>query len=244
MTFVSAAPQLRALTVIISDPGKLTDYLRDDEKTMAFLRKGQGFVAIGEVIKYDAKSAADADQWWQQTNASIEHVTELPGVYGTGPIAVGSFVFDPNNSAEKSTLIVPRIVIGRRGENCWLTQIYRDKLDPDPLHRSAESTKPPAEAKFDTGALTSSAWQKSVANVIDLIRNNQAEKVVLARDIIAETDTPIDTRHLVTQLESRYPYTWVYSVDGLIGASPELLVRLRGGLVTSRVLAGTVNRSN
>jgi menaquinone-specific isochorismate synthase len=34
--------------------------------------------------------------------------------------------------------------------------------------------------------------------------------------------------------------TWAYLVDGLVGATPELLLRRQGGLVTSRVLAGTV----
>jgi menaquinone-specific isochorismate synthase len=34
--------------------------------------------------------------------------------------------------------------------------------------------------------------------------------------------------------------TWTYLVDGMVGATPELLLRRQGGLVTSRVLAGTV----
>ena len=39
------------------------------------------------------------------------------------------------------------------------------------------------------------------------------------------------------------PGTWVYAVDGLVGATPELLCRLERGLVTSRVLAGTIRRT-
>ncbi|MGO8609821.1 chorismate-binding protein, partial [Rhizobium johnstonii] len=49
-------------------------------------------------------------------------------------------------------------------------------------------------------------------------------------------------RRLVRSLASGYPDTWVYAVDGLIGASPETLVSVMGGQVTARVLAGTVAR--
>jgi menaquinone-specific isochorismate synthase len=44
-------------------------------------------------------------------------------------------------------------------------------------------------------------------------------------------------------LEEEYPSTWLYYIDGLVGATPELLVRLNKSLVTSRVLAGTIRRT-
>ena len=51
----------------------------------------------------------------------IEQETELPEVSGTGPIAFASFVFDPGNTAQQSIVIVPRIVVGRRNGQSWLT---------------------------------------------------------------------------------------------------------------------------
>ncbi len=36
---------------------------------------------------------------------------------------------------------------------------------------------------------------------------------------------------------------WTYSVDGLIGATPEMLVRVRGDIAEARVLAGTLDRA-
>jgi len=71
----------------------------------------------------------------------------------------------------------------------------------------------------------------------------ELDKVVLARDLTATTTNPIDSLSLVNELESLYPSTWVYSLGNLIGATPELLVRLSKTLVTSRVLAGTIRRS-
>jgi menaquinone-specific isochorismate synthase len=59
---------------------------------------------------------------------------------------------------------------------------------------------------------------------------------------MATSSTPLDTRVILNRLASRYSECWAFLVDGLVGATPELLVRRRGDMVTSRVLAGTVRR--
>jgi menaquinone-specific isochorismate synthase len=66
---------------------------------------------------------------------------------------------------------------------------------------------------------------------------------VLARDLIALASGPIDLRRPLRRLAAAYPNCWTFSVDGLIGATPELLVRREKGLITSRVLAGTIRRT-
>jgi menaquinone-specific isochorismate synthase len=48
---------------------------------------------------------------------------------------------------------------------------------------------------------------------------------------------------VLRHLSADYPSCWTFSVDGLVGATPELLVRSEKGLVTSRVLAGTIRRT-
>ena len=62
-----------------------------------------------------------------------------------------------------------------------------------------------------------------------------------SRDIVAEVEG-LDVRYLLSELAAAYPSCWTFHVDGLVGATPELLVRRTGDLVTSRVLAGTVRR--
>ncbi|HYI55802.1 MAG TPA: isochorismate synthase, partial [Microlunatus sp.] len=69
------------------------------------------------------------------------------------------------------------------------------------------------------------------------------EKVVLARDLLARAAEPIDPRWILARLAERYERCWSYLVDGLVGATPEMLLRREKGLVTSRVLAGTIRRS-
>jgi menaquinone-specific isochorismate synthase len=60
---------------------------------------------------------------------------------------------------------------------------------------------------------------------------------------VVHSDKPIDTQRLLQLLEEHYPSTWVFLIEHLIGATPELLVRLSKSLVTSRVLAGTIRKT-
>ena len=82
-------------------------------------------------------------------------------------------------------------------------------------------------------------WRKAVDEVIDALRNEEAAKVVMARDLTISSDSEINEAALVESLHERYPQTWTFSVDGLIGATPEMLVSLKDGHLHSRVLAGS-----
>jgi hypothetical protein len=85
-------------------------------------------------------------------------------------------------------------------------------------------------------------YQAAVRAGLDAIAAGEVSKVVLARDLVGTVPAGADLRRLVRSLATGYPDTWVYAVDGLIGASPETLVTVAGGTVTARVLAGTVAR--
>jgi isochorismate synthase len=67
-------------------------------------------------------------------------------------------------------------------------------------------------------------------------------KVVLAREIVVGTDRPLDRSAVLQRLRSAYPGCHLLSVDGLVGASPELLVSRSGDTVRSHPLAGTAPR--
>jgi isochorismate synthase EntC len=81
-------------------------------------------------------------------------------------------------------------------------------------------------------------YQAAVRAGLDAIAAGEVSKVVLARDLVGTVPAGADLRRLVRSLATGYPDTWVYAVDGLIGASPETLVTVAGGTVTARVLAG------
>ncbi|MCL1898609.1 MAG: isochorismate synthase, partial [Micrococcales bacterium] len=86
-------------------------------------------------------------------------------------------------------------------------------------------------------------WLDVIGQALDAIGQDQVEKVVLAREVWAKGQAPVDLRQVIQALANSYPDCWTYCVDGLVGSTPELLVRSVGGLVTSRVLAGTIRRT-
>lgn len=211
------------------------------EQASAFIRRGDGIIGIGEVARFTTDSLDAADIWWSEFAASIEHETELYGQYGTGPIAFGSFAFDPDHSAEPSVLVVPEWTIGRRDGHSWCTRLGYGSL-PDDLPERQAVPMAPGELSWSDGSMSGVDWELMVAEAVRLLNGGELEKIVLARDLIARAAEPIDPRWLVERLSTTYPSTYTFLVDGLVGATPEMLVRRRGGLATSRVLAGTIRR--
>ena len=65
---------------------------------------------------------------------------------------------------------------------------------------------------------------------------------MLSRDLEMVLDSQPDLTLPLARLRSRYPDCWTYKVEGVFGASPELLLRADRGEVSARVLAGTAGR--
>ena len=231
--------RMRATTVAIDDPGPLERFLPESGPGGAFIRRGEGFVTLGEVARFETDRLEAADVWWDEISSQIDHDSEMPGEFGTGPLAVGSFTFDPDRSEERSVLSVPQVVVGRRSGMAWMTRLGTGRFDGT-LPPLGEPTRAPSGVALAGGAVGRRVWTEIVGEVVSLIRRGEVSKVVLARDLRVEADEPIDLRHLLARLIDRYPMTWTYLIDGMVGATPELLLRRQGGLVTSRVLAGTV----
>jgi menaquinone-specific isochorismate synthase len=213
--------------------------LLPDSAPYSWVRGGEGLVGWGEYasIKVSGKDRFDQVRtWWHQQLETFSVSNTVHGS-GTGPVLFTSFSFDRN---EESIAVIPRVIIGQKGENSWITWIG-DSAQPS----IPESTPDFAKQNFDwhEGTLTETQWETRVAQAIAKIDKGDIDKVVLARDLIASTEKAIDVRPILNTLSANYPATWVFSVDGLIGATPELLLRLSRGMVTSRVLAGTIPKT-
>ncbi|WP_458994580.1 isochorismate synthase [Tessaracoccus sp. G1721] len=233
--------RMRATTVAIPDPGPLERFLPESAPGCAFVRRGEGFVALGEVARFETDTLEAADVWWDEISNQIDHDSEMPGEFGIGPLAVGTFTFDPDRSEDRSVLIVPEIIVGRRGGVSWMTRLG-DSRRTTTLPPLGEPTVAPRGLELLGGSMGEGIWTEIVGEVVELIRRDEVHKVVLARDLRVRAEAPLDLRYLLAELTSAYPMTWAYLVDGMVGATPELLLRRQGGLVTSRVLAGTVWR--
>ena len=106
----------------------------------------------------------------------------------------------------------------------------------DPLYDQTRSVQ------WLPGTRSIADWSQAVDAAIARIASGELDKVVLARDLVAHLDGPLDVSTVLNRLNAAFPDCWTFAVDGLIGATPELLVRRSGDRVTSRVLAGTVHR--
>ncbi|HEY5821325.1 MAG TPA: isochorismate synthase [Propionibacteriaceae bacterium] len=236
-------PRLRVQTVEVGDPGDLLA-LMPRADSYAWLRDGEGMVGWGEAVRHKVGGMVEAQEWWADLVDHVETGGEiLDGPSGSGLMAFGSFVFDPDNTAAQSQLIVPRVVVGRRRGRAWLTTVGPVDDDELPGRLVVEPPAPPLNVRFEGGSLTPAAWKASVAEALRRIARGDVDKVVLARDLLAVADEEIDPRWLAARLAETYRRCWTYVVDGLVGATPEMLVRLDCGLATSRVLAGTIRRS-
>ncbi len=229
-------------TVMIDDPGDLVALLPEETAT-AWVRNGDGIVGWGEAASIRTCGPdrfADARHWWaeQVKGAVVRDEVALPG---TGLVCFGSFAFadDPGDSV----LLVPEVVVGRRGDRAWVTTTSPAALTAPPTLQPASAPRPPGTVRFSDGAMSGAAWETVVAEAVRRINGGTLEKVVLARDLVATASEEIDVRWPLARLVESYPMCWTFHVDGLFGATPEMLVRRERGLVTSRVLAGTIRRT-
>ena len=226
-------------TEILGEHPLLTTVSTKLDLVNAWVRSGDGLVGFGEYKKIELKGEnrfVAARKWWELQLAEFNIQNNVHGS-GTGPILFSSFSFDPD---QISVLIIPEIIIGQKNGKSWITWIG-DSKQPDlgKLNKSPISSG----IAWKEGSISESNWRTQVGSAIDAIKSGKLEKVVLARDISASSKSEINVRGLLQRLEIEYPSTWIFLVDGLIGATPELLVRLSKSLVTSRVLAGTIRKT-
>lgn len=228
-------------TVEIDDPGPLLALL-PREDAVAWIHHGDGLVGWGRAATYTASGAgrfADAHTWWREVtrHSVVRDEVELPG---TGLVAFGTFTFDP--ASDGSQLLVPEIVVGRRDGRTWIT-LAGPSITSAPEVVATDPPDRPTGLSFHDGTVDAVAWQGVVADAVRRIAADRLDKVVLARDIVASLEEPLDVRAPLTRLATDYPGCWTFHVDGFFGSTPEMLVRLERGLVTSRVLAGTIRRT-
>jgi menaquinone-specific isochorismate synthase len=226
-----------ARTLPVDLPLELLDRLPLDG-ALAWVRGGDGLVGWGEAARVELTGAdqfAAAEHWWAQFRADLDVVDQV-GAPGCGPVAFASFAFD--QAAGSSVLVVPEVVLGRRGDLAWVTVIG----DADPTLPPVSVPQAPSDVTYSEGSQSAAGWQGAVRQAVARIAAGELDKAVLARDLVATAAAPIDVRHLLARLAAKYPTCWTFSVDGLVGATPELLVRRTGDQVSSRVLAGTVRR--
>ena len=235
MTTAPLADRLVARSYPVRGSSDLIDLLPSPRGVLCWVRDGEGLVAWGEVARVCTAGPARftrTEAWWQDFCAQLDIRDEV-GLHGSGPVAFTSLAFD--DSPGSSVLVVPRVVVGRHSGVTWVTEI-----ETGAAAGPVVPVRPPRGLRYSDGELPVTAWREAVARAVSRMRAGKAPaKVVLAHDLLAVADDPLDPRYLLHGLAARYPSCWTFAVDGLVGATPELLLCRRDPEVISRVLAGT-----
>src|SRR5690606_27548090 len=176
-------------------------------------------------------------------------VDDAVGAPGTGPVAFGALPFRPDPEAE---LIVPEVVWGRAEDGTrWITRIApADAIDavsaaePGPLDPASPVAAAPARITV-TPVRGAAWWCDLVAEATAAMKGagpDGLQKVVLAREVVVESDPPFDRAAVLARLRTTYPGCFLFLVDGFLGASPERLVGRAGDVVRAQPMAGTAPR--
>ena len=169
-------------------------------------------------------------------------------VPGTGLVALGGFAFEPGREPSGPwggfpglLFRVPALTVTRaRGRSFASGDLALLELTAAFKARGArqlevEPVRPEA------------SWLRAVESAVARLRAGEAEKVVLAREVIARGDGVVAAGPVARSLRSAYPACFTYLLSGadgtaLVGASPELLVRRSGSRATCQPMAGSIAR--
>jgi len=211
-----------AHTIRLESEVDLNDVARGDG--YLFVREGVGFAGCGVAARVPIDEAVDF-------LAAIEHEDEVGDT--NGPIALGALPFLPGAPA---TLVVPAVVVAKDGRGrAWVTRI--DGAD-QPLVGDGQPIA--TAASYALRPLVDvDHYLAAVAAARDAVRDGRMDKAVIARPIAVESDQPIDVHAVLRRLNATFGSSHRFSIDGFIGASPELLVEVEGDIVRSFPLAGT-----
>jgi len=169
---------------------------------------------------------------------------DIKGQPGSGPVGFGAFPFAPN---ESSWLDVPSIVLAESGDSRWLTVLDPiTKLDAERLVTAIVAaerlTRRPSTIEI-TFTRQADDWRDNVVLAArKRVRAGLLKKAVMSRELLLTPDSQFDVASIVGELVRSFAGAYVFSVDGFVGASPELLVARSGRQVKAHPLAGTAPR--
>ena len=240
MTTTSLTVRTRAM----SHEGDLTEWV-SSENPLTFQRLGQGFVGLGQALRLTFRGPhrfRDASTAWKELveHADIDDAVSQPG---SGLVCFGTFTFS-DSSSQESVLIVPQVIIGRQGSTSWRTDI--SVAGNPPKSPSSRGTTPDnfAPLVWQPGLVSEEDYVAGVTQLINQVHEGVADKVVLARDLVAHAPGMRDWRGAISRLTEAYPDCQTFAIDGFVGSTPETLAKVHQGRLSVRVLAGSMARGS
>jgi menaquinone-specific isochorismate synthase len=234
---------LVARTVAL-DPGAAVDLLAfAGDDGLLFSREDTGLAGRGIALRIPVPGGCSPEETGRLVADALDGIdvdddVERPG---TGAVAIGALPFDAGIDGE---LVVPSTIVGRAADGtAWVTHIAPPGTPAPALELAPASERRPPDGFALTSTMSHADFCDIVASTVKGIADGCYEKVVLAREVQIEASGPILVADVLSRLRALFPACMVFSVDGFVGASPELLLRRFGTEVCSHPLAGTVPRS-
>lgn len=198
---------------------------------------GAGLIAFSS-IAYSADSRAESrlivpeavlgSRQGRSWLTVITAAEDTPSPWHRTPIRDGA---EPSQGCDDEEV---RAVLARHG-----LELNAGLLGP----RSGSGPPPLPPAELLPGTHPESHHLEAVAAGVRAIAERRLEKLVLARDTLAVAEAPLHPGLMLSRLATGYPTCWTYYAGEVLGATPEMLVKVRGEEVSARVLAGTVEHS-
>ncbi|WP_029136209.1 isochorismate synthase [Nakamurella lactea] len=202
--------------------------------TLSFVTDGDGLIGWGEYARFTTAGPGAARQigdWFAELVDQFD-IDDADGI--GGPVAFVALGFDSSGpTPDEAVAIVPQVLIRRNGRGTFSTVIGR------PDRQQVVPVRSPGSVRYSDATFSVAGFTAAVAAATARIRAGELRKVVLSHDLTATTERDVDERFLLDALAARYPSCWTYAIDGLIGATPEMLLQRNGSHIQSRVLAGT-----
>ncbi|MGH2755756.1 MAG: chorismate-binding protein, partial [Actinomycetota bacterium] len=224
-------------TRTIEEPTSLPALL-PPEGGYLWMHEGQGMAGWGDAARIDAGTG---EERFSRSHRAVMAEFERLGVDGSdrdGPVVFGSFTFDADEPG--SSLVIPSTLVGVRGSRAWCTTLGAPPVMD--LPRRTSDAHHDFKIRYAGSTISEVEWLDAVARAVKSVESGDLSKVVLARDILIWSKEAFDLPVLLERLAARFPECYTFACDGLVGASPELLVRRRGRRVSSLVLAGSAPR--
>ena len=229
--------------ITAAELGLSPDYTLADllgSNSSVFIYEKQGLIGWGEEHRLETTGpnrVLELDSLWKDLVAQAE-IADEANLSGSGLISFGSIAFS-DQSKTKSVLVIPKVVVGKQGDTLWITTINIDETEALKLINLDSNF---TSVSFEPGQISTEQYLLNVEKGLEVIASGQVEKVVLARDLSASVSKDFNINPALRKLEKKFDSCYIYSVAGMFGASPELLVKVSHSELSARVLAGTAGR--
>ncbi len=231
--------ELRAVSLplrdVLDSVPDLNDVARSDG--YLFVRDRVGLAGRGVAARLPLDEAA----------ALLGEIDHRSALSHAAPVAIGAVPFLPGSVAE---VIVPEVTVRKHaGHEPWVTAVVPADHPLPTADELADglaipASLPPTATAYRIGpAAPVTDYLAAVEAARDAVARGELTKAVIARPIVVDADDPVDIHAVLRRLRASFGSSYRYSIDGLVGASPELLVEVEGPAVRSHPLAGTAPRT-